>query len=132
MENNNKPAKFFTWNELSISSYVSTTEVDGFRIQDHICMESLERLDYARSMSKVPFILNCSYRSPLYESLHGRTGTSAHTYGRAFDIRALDSRTRYEIISNCIAAGFTRIGIAKSYVHVDDSPKHASEVIWLY
>lgn len=100
---------------------------------DDIDPNSLRALDYARSHAGIPFILTSAYRSKESELAKGRTGNSAHTRGRAFDIACSSDRQRFLIIRSCIVAGFTRIGIAKTYVHVDnDYSCLPSPRVWLY
>lgn len=94
--------------------------------------ETLCKLNNARHIAGIPFVLNSAYRSPAHDKAKGRSGTGAHTLGRAVDIRCNTSENRYEILTAGIAAGFTRIGIHKTFVHLDDSPNHAQGVIWLY
>lgn len=93
---------------------------------------SLERLDRAREVAGIPFILSSAYRSPEYEKKKGRSGSGAHTEGCAFDVRCCDSRSRWLVVFGAIVAGFTRIGIAKNFVHLDDSERLSHPVIWLY
>lgn len=93
---------------------------------------SLARLDLCRSIAKTPFILSSAYRSREYEISKGRSGTGAHTEGRAFDIRCADSSKRMLIVRAALEVGFTRIGIGKTFIHLDDSPNLAQNVIWLY
>lgn len=93
---------------------------------------SLKRLDSAREIAGIPFVVNSAYRSSEYEVSKGRTGKGAHTEGRAFDIACRDSRSRWLVVSSALAVGFTRIGIGKNFVHLDDSPCLTPNVIWLY
>lgn len=94
--------------------------------------DSLQRLDRAREIAGVPFILTSAYRSPESEKLKGRSGKGAHTLGRAFDVRCTDSASRYSIVFGALAAGFTRIGIGKTFIHMDDAISLPSPRIWLY
>ncbi len=94
--------------------------------------DTLYKLNKARHIAGIPFVLNCAYRSPAHDKAKGRSGTGAHTLGRAVDIRCYSSDTRYKIITAAIEAGFTRIGVADTFIHVDDSPTHAQCVIWTY
>lgn len=94
--------------------------------------ETLCKLNNARHIAGIPFVPTSAYRSPAHDKSKGRSGTGAHTLGRAVDIACSDSASRYKIVTAGIAAGFTRIGIAKSFVHLDDSPNHTQGVIWLY
>lgn len=89
----------------------------------------LLRLNSARHMAGVPFLLNSAFREVDYEKAHGRSGKGFHTKGRAVDIRCLDSECRWRIINAATACGLNGIGIAKTFIHLDDRdvPK-----IWLY
>lgn len=93
---------------------------------------TLARLDTARDLAGIPFVLNSAYRSPAHDRSKGRSGTGAHTLGRAVDIRCNTDGNRFRIIQALMKAGFRRIGIAKTYIHTDDSPNHTQNVTWLY
>lgn len=93
---------------------------------------TMDNLDFARKYAGIPFVLNSAYRSPEWEKSKGRTGTGAHTAGCAVDIRCNSSVNRFKIVHACLIAGFTRIGIGKNYIHVDDDPTKPQEVIWHY
>lgn len=91
----------------------------------------LEKLDRAREFAGFPFFINSAYRSPEHpESI--KNPTSSHIKGLAVDIRARDSRTRYLIIDALMHVGFNRIGIADTFIHVDDDKQKSSNVIWTY
>lgn len=100
---------------------------------DDIDPESLKRLDACRRKAGIPFILTSAYRSRQSEIEKGRTGNSAHTRGRAFDIACSSDLNRAIIVRAAIEVGFTRIGIAKNFIHLDDD-YHClpSPRIWLY
>lgn len=82
--------------------------------------EFMERLDLARRLAGIPFVLNCAYRSSEWDKSKGRSGMSYHCLGRAVDIRCNDSTNRFKIIYALLNAGFTSIGIYKRFIHVDD------------
>ena len=91
----------------------------------------LAKLDKAREFAKVPFIINSAYRSPEHpESI--KNPTSSHIKGLAVDIKATDSRTRYKVLNALIHVGFNRIGIADTFIHVDDDKDKSQQVIWTY
>ena len=91
----------------------------------------LAKLDKAREFAKVPFIINSAYRSPEHpESI--KNPTSSHIKGLAVDIRTTDSRTRYKVLNALIHVGFNRIGIADTFIHVDDDKDKSQQVIWTY
>lgn len=93
---------------------------------------TMSKFDTAREIAGIPFVINCAYRSVDWEKRKGRAGTSAHTLGRAIDIRCNSDRNRFLIVDALVKAGFKRIGIAKTFIHADDSPNHSQQIIWLY
>ncbi len=92
----------------------------------------LEMLDKARASAGFPFVITSGYRTEDHNELIGGVDSSAHTRGYAADIACRDSVTRYEIILALLAAGFDRIGIASTFIHVDNDPDKAPKVIWTY
>jgi uncharacterized protein YcbK (DUF882 family) len=91
----------------------------------------LAKLDKAREFAKVPFVINSAYRSPEHaESI--KNPTSSHIKGLAVDIKATDSRTRYKVLNALMHVGFNRIGIADTFIHVDDDKDKSQQVIWTY
>lgn len=93
--------------------------------------ELLDRLDVVRSLCGFPLIVNSAYRSFDYEQERGRTGSSSHCKGIAVDLAVTSGEKRLKIVQNALRAGFKRIGIAKTFVHLDlDEGKSSS--IWLY
>lgn len=92
----------------------------------------LAQLDQVREVAGIPMVLNSAYRSPEWELKHGRAGSSAHCQGRAVDVRCNSYRNRFRIVRAALACGIRRIGIGKSYVHLDASTTHQQDVIWDY
>ena len=92
----------------------------------------LAKLDKARELANIPFIINSAYRSPEQNARVGGKPNSSHLRGLAVDIRANDSSTRYIVLNALIKVGFNRIGIASSFIHVDDDKEKANNVIWTY
>lgn len=91
----------------------------------------IRKLDSARKHSGVPFVLNSAYRSAKWEIEHKRTGTSSHTKGLAVDISTPTPLIRLKVLYGLIQAGFTRIGIAGTFIHADiDSSK--PDCVWTY
>ena len=92
----------------------------------------MSMLDSAREAAGIPFVLNSAYHSVEYEKKMGRNGRSAHTSGCAADIRCHSDSNRFNIIFALFQVGFTRIGIAKTYIHADNSKEHTQNVKWIY
>ena len=99
---------------------------------DMINQDSLHRLDLAREMADTSFVINSSWRCKAKNEEAGGKPNSAHLRGTAFDISCDSSHKRMLIIHALLDAGFTRIGIAKTFIHADDDTELPSEVMWLY
>tara|TARA_R100001510_G_C7645622_1_gene202983 strand:- start:685 stop:1050 length:366 start_codon:yes stop_codon:yes gene_type:complete len=102
----------------------------------HMDKEFLEMLDLAREEAEVPFKITSGFRTKEYNDELLRKGYSAsskssHLKGCAADIFCSTSQMRSIIIRALVNVGFKRIGIGKSFLHVDnDSDK--SDAMWLY
>ncbi len=95
----------------------------------------LARLDQARVTAGIPFNINSGYRCEAHNAEVGGKPTSSHLGGFAVDISADNSPARAAILNGLIAAGFERIGIAKTFIHVDMDPSKLAQfgpVLWLY
>lgn len=95
--------------------------------------EFLYMLDSIRHEAGIPLVLNSAYRSPAYERSKGRSGTGAHIYGLAADIRCNDGRNRLKIMEAALRCGIRRIGVAKTYIHLDQGDRVGlPQNIWTY
>lgn len=100
-------------------------------IEHNMDVDFLAKLDEAREFANIPFIINSAYRSPEHpESI--KNPTSSHIKGLAVDIKATNSRQRGLILDALRMVGFTRIGIAKTFIHVDWDFDKSQDVTWLY
>jgi len=100
-------------------------------IEENMDANFLNKLDKARSIAGLPFKINSAYRSPDHP-LSIKNPTSSHIKGLAVDISVKDSRTRFIIVDALIKAGFNRIGIADTFIHVDFDLDKSNKVIWTY
>ena len=92
---------------------------------------TLVKLQKARDIARFPFKINSAYRTPEHNRKVGGTPDSAHTRGHAVDIQARTGMAKFKILQAVIKAGFNRIGIYRTFVHVDDDPTLPQDVIWL-
>ena len=106
----------------------------------------IDTLRAAREYSNTPFIINSGYRCEKHnKKVGGKVGdkakgipASTHTVGAAADIHCTESRQRALILCGLLEAGFSRIGIAKTFIHVDMADrlegidKKVEAVFWLY
>ena len=93
---------------------------DAIGSGEHMMDEDfLEMLDRARHLAGVPFKINSGYRTKEHNKKVGGKTNSAHTMGCAADIHCVDSRSRCYILGALLEVGFNRIGIAKTFIHVE-------------
>ena len=92
----------------------------------------LAKLDNARVIADMPFIINSAWRSPEHNKDVGGKPNSSHLKGLAVDIKIENSRQRFIVLQSLIAAGFNRIGIGKTFIHVDGDKDKDPRVTWLY
>ena len=71
----------------------------------------LQMLDEARELAGIPFPLSSAYRCPKH-----------NTRGYAVDIRCVDSHSRFAMLQALLEAGFRRIELAPTWIHVDNDP----------
>ena len=106
----------------------------------------LASLTDAREYCRIPMLINSGYRCEKHnKKVGGKVGdkakgiqASTHTVGAAADIHCTESRQRALILCGLLEAGFSRIGIAKTFIHVDmadrleGDDKKVEAVFWLY
>jgi len=97
----------------------------------------LYMLNNARHIANIPFEITSGYRieadiERLEKEGYKVSRNSSHLKGLAADIACTDSVTRYIIIDALLKAGFNRIGIAKTFIHVDNDLDKAQNCIWTY
>ena len=114
---------------------------DYFKIEEFACSccgknkidtQFVKKLDDARRLAKIPFIITSGYRCEKHNKEVGGKADSAHLKGVAADISCQTSTSRYLIVNALIRAGFNRIGIAKDFIHCDIDKDKPQEVIWIY
>ncbi len=94
----------------------------------------LHKLDACRELAGIPFRVTSAFRTIEHEISRKRSGKSAHTLGVAVDVACTDSISRFKIIKAALEVGINRIGIAKTFIHLDLATKatHAQNVIFDY
>ncbi len=113
----------FTEEEFQCNCGCDSVEMDGTFII---------RLEKARQLAGIPFRISSGFRCAKYNTRVGGVDSSAHTVGLAADIFARDSKTRYTILKSLLGSGFTRVGVADTFLHVDFDDDKPSEVMWTY
>jgi uncharacterized protein YcbK (DUF882 family) len=62
----------------------------------------------------------------------GGSKKSAHLRGNAVDIHCENSYHRFKIVQALLDVGFTRVGIASTFIHADVDEELTDSVIWTY
>lgn len=90
----------------------------------------LKLLDLIRDDVGEPLGVVSGYRCDKHDQ--EVNGDGNHPTGEAVDIAAPLSRIRFKIISAAIKRGIKRIGIAKTFLHLDTVEEHPQDVVWIY
>lgn len=98
------------------------------------CMneEILNMLDAVRKQFGKPIKINSGYRTIARNKKIGGVTNSSHLRGLAADISCKNSKDRFFLINLLLKAGFKRIGIANSFIHVDIDKEKTEKLIWTY
>ena len=120
--------KYFTYSEFD-----SPDEPGSGKNMDK---DFLEMLDCAREESGIPFKITSGFRTQAYNKDLIKRGyqaspNSAHLKGCAADIACGNSAQRSIMVRALVNVGFTRIGVSKTFLHVDND-QAKSDAIWLY
>lgn len=101
----------------------------------------IEFLEYAREDMDVPLIISSGYRCPKRNAEEGGVHSSSHGLGHAADIVTTSAKFRFKFLQLCLSfydpirtnvETPLRIGIGKSFIHVDFDEDKDQEVVWTY
>ena len=90
---------------------------------------SLERLE---SEIKIELEFSSGFRCKECNTKAGGSKNSAHLRGLAVDILADTSAERFLLVSAAVRLGFSRIGVAKRFIHLDVDTSLPNFMLWLY
>lgn len=96
--------------------------------------EFMQKLEALRKACGFPFVLSSAYRCPAHNQAVSTTGEKGpHTTGRAVDV-AVKGTQAFKILSIAASFGFTGIGGAKTFIHLDDlqAPDYPRPNFWVY
>lgn len=102
--------------------------------EDEMQPEFVQRLQATRTILGEPMTMTSARRCLTYNASPavGGVDSSAHVDGWAGDVSAVTSTYRKALIAAALRAGFNRIGVAKTFVHLDCDPSKAPNVMWIY
>lgn len=112
--------KYFTYDEFACQETGENETQDRF----------IRRLDILREKCGFPLVINSGYRSPNHSIEAAKPTPGQHSSGRCADIRARNARDKYVILMFAMEMGFTGIGVAKDFVHIDE--RSGPGVCWTY
>lgn len=79
-----------------------------------------------------PMKISSGLRCKDWNRHEGGKDDSAHLSGCAADIVVRNSKQRFMLLREAIYAGFTRIGVGKTFIHVDVDTAKPQLVVWMY
>ena len=97
-----------------------------------------ETLDRVRQIVDRPIVINSGCRCRRHNDAVGGSVNSSHLNGWAVDIRTPagsgsgEDDYRSRLVRALIHSGCNRIGIGKSFVHVDIDPIKSERRMWVY
>ena len=112
--------KYFSRDEFKCS------ETGNNEIQD----EFVHALDKLREECGFPFAITSGYRDPSHSVEAKKEKAGQHTLGIAADIAVSGGSQRFIIVSKAMELGFSGIGVARTFVHVDI--RTSQPEIWCY
>tara|TARA_B110000902_G_scaffold203728_1_gene231593 strand:- start:36 stop:398 length:363 start_codon:yes stop_codon:yes gene_type:complete len=119
------------------------SEFTYFDLEDFDCQETgdnemdvefIHQLDQLREACGFPFIITSGFRSKDHSIEKRKEKAGTHAQGIAADIKVSNGNQRYKIVEQAIQMGFTGIGIARTFIHVDRRTLGADKapVMWCY
>ena len=116
-----------------------SNEFKYFELSEFDCQETgknkmshpfLHRLDELRERCGFPFTITSGYRSSTHSAEVKKTTVGQHVLGVAADIAVKDGNQKYLVIKYAMELGFKGVGVAKTFIHVDD--RRGVPVVWSY
>lgn len=91
----------------------------------------VEQLGRVRGVYGKPMVVTSGVRCPSHNEAVGGKADSAHLSGLAVDVACDNSLDRWNLLSLCLMY-FSRVGISKTFIHVDIDTSKPQDVCWLY
>ena len=91
----------------------------------------IAKLVQVRRKANVPFVLNSAMRCKEHNKNEGGGENSSHLRGLAVDVKCVDSKTRMWLVK-LFCHYFTRVGVDKTFIHIDDDREKVQDRLWVY
>lgn len=109
--------------------YFSQAEVEKWKLKPQLW----QLLDKLRDECGFAFNINSGLRTEAEnKALNGSVSDSAHLSGLACDLAINDSIKRFRLIDIALKNGIKRIGVGKTFVHLDIDETKPQSVVWHY
>ena len=96
-----------------------------------MCCKLLKKMDKIRGDFGSPLRVNSGYRTKEHNAIVGGRVGSSHLKGLAVDLHCNNSVDRTKLLKAIYKNGINRVGIGKTFLHIDiDNNKPAA--CWLY
>ena len=90
------------------------------------------KLQRVRERAGFPFKVTSGCRCEQHNHDEGGKNDSDHLTGEGADIEVVSGRQRYKLVEAAIEVGLTRIGVARTFIHLGEGRSNAPMVIWAY
>jgi uncharacterized protein YcbK (DUF882 family) len=111
------------------SDFASPDDPDTGQLMNEMLLSIVDQL---QDRLQFPLKINSGFRTKEHNEKVGGSANSAHLRGYAVDIAAKSGREKYYIVREALRLGINRIGIGKTYVHLDIDPLLPQNVVWTY
>ncbi|TAN40782.1 MAG: peptidase M15 [Nitrospirae bacterium] len=119
-----KRGKYFTDEEFACKCGCGKADVSS---------DLVNRLDQLREDIGRPITIASGFRCDKHNASEGGVSGSAHTLGLAVDIKISSGQERFEVLAKVLRGFlFKRIGVAKTFIHVDIDESKPQTVVWTY
>ncbi len=125
IERMKSPFQYFTFSEFDSPDEPGSGEM-------YMDEAFIYKLDAAREIAGIPFIITSGYRTESHNSAVGGVLGSSHTKGLAADIAAITEDQKTAIASAAIEVGIRRIGWGRTFIHLDVDPDKTQDIVWNY
>jgi uncharacterized protein YcbK (DUF882 family) len=92
----------------------------------------LYKIDLLRERFGKPIHINSGFRTEEQNRKAGGKSDSSHLSGLAVDISCSSSRDRHNLLQEIFKLGIHRVGIGRTFIHIDNDTSKDAEVVWLY